>query len=49
MLEEGQRSDLITLKYHTVHFSYIPRDWYPEMNRRLPVPIPKELADRYVR
>lgn len=49
ILGEGQRSDLITLKYHTVHFSYIPQDWYPEMNRCLPVPIPKELADRYVR
>lgn len=42
-LNGQERSDLITLKYHTVHFSYIPKDWYPEMAARLPVAIPKEV------
>lgn len=48
-LDAGQRADLITLKYHTVHFSYIPRDWYPALQSRLPVPMPKELEVRYVK
>lgn len=48
-LDEGARADLITLKYHTVHFSYIPRDWYREMCARLPVPMPEGVEERYVR
>ena len=48
-LREAERSDLVTLKYHTVHFSYIPKDWYPELCRRLPLTVPKEVVERYVR
>lgn len=25
--DENEKSDLIILKYHTVHFSYIPKEW----------------------
>lgn len=46
-LNEQERSDLITLKYHTVHFSYIPKDWYPEIRRRLPALLAKELDASY--
>lgn len=48
-LDEGEAADLITLKYHTVHFTYIPKAWYREMQARLPVPIPKEIEEKYVK
>lgn len=49
VLDQAERDDLITLKYHTVHFSYIPKSWYPEMCKRLPTPIAAEFVERYVR
>lgn len=48
-LEEKEKSDLIILKYHTVHFSHIPKEWYGKMRERLPVPLPKEIKEKYVR
>ena len=48
-LREEERADLITLKYHTVHFSYIPKQWYSEMQKRLPLPVPEEIENAYVR
>lgn len=36
LLSEEEHSDLITMKYHTVHFSRIPKEWYGEICRRLP-------------
>ena len=47
-LDENEKTDLVTLKYHTVHFSYIPKEWYEEMCRRLPVPLPAEIREKYV-
>ena len=49
VLDQAERDDLITLKYHTVHFSYIRKSWYPEMCKRLPTPIAAEFVERYVR
>ena len=48
-LEEDEKTDLVVLKYHTVHFPYIPREWYQEMSRHLPVDMPDELREKYVR
>lgn len=48
-LSEAEQADLVTLKYHTVHFSFIPKDWYPELCARLPVPMPEEVLKRYVK
>lgn len=47
-LNETERADLITLKYHTVHFSHIPKEWYGKMSERLPVPMPEEIRKKYV-
>lgn len=47
-LDEAEKSDLVTLKYHTVHFSYIPKEWYEEMCKRLFVPMPTEVLKKYV-
>lgn len=48
-LDEEEKTDLVVLKYHTVHFSYIPKEWYQEMKRHLPVAMPKDLEEKYVR
>ena len=48
-LDEKERTDLVILKYHTVHFSYIPKEWYEEICSRLPLPIPAEIKEKYVR
>lgn len=48
-LDEKEKSDLIILKYHTVHFSYIPKNWYQAMSEQLPIPIPVEIKERYVK
>lgn len=48
-LDEKEKSDLITLKYHTVYFSYIPKEWYGKMSALLPLSITKELKEKYVR
>lgn len=47
-LDESEKTDLVTLKYHTVHFSYIPKEWYGEMCARLPLPLPPEIKEKYV-
>ena len=47
-LSENEKTDLVTLKYHTVHFSYIPKEWYAGICARLPVPLPAEIAEKYV-
>ena len=48
-LDENEKSDLIILKYHTVHFSYIPKEWCEKISERLPVPLAKEIKEKYVR
>ena len=48
-LSEAEKSDLIILKYHTVHFSYIPKEWYEKMCERLPVLPTDEVKEKYVR
>ena len=48
-LDEKEKSDLIILKYHTVHFSYIPESWYQKMSERLPIPITRKVKEKYVR
>lgn len=48
-LDEKERKDLVMLKYHTVHFSHIPKEWYQEMCGRLPIPFPAEVEKKYVR
>lgn len=48
-LSEKEKSDLIILKHHTVHFSYIPKSWYQKMCERLPIPITVEVKEKYVR
>ena len=47
-LDEKEKTDLVILKYHTVHFSYIPKEWYGEMCGRLSVPMPAEVKEKYV-
>lgn len=47
-LDEKERKDLVTLKYYTVHFSHIPKEWYQEMCSRLPIPFPAEVKGKYV-
>lgn len=47
-LNEKEKSDLIVLKYHTVHFSHIPQEWYGEMCKKLSVSIPPEVKEKYV-
>lgn len=47
-LDESEKTDLVTLKYHTVHFSYIPKEWCGEMCARLPLPLPPEIKEKYV-
>lgn len=47
-LNEDEKSDLVTLKYHTVHFSYIPEEWLDTMTERLPVPLTDEIKEKYV-
>ena len=49
VLDEKEKSDLIILKYHTVHFSYIPKEWCEKISERLPVPLAKEIKEKYVR
>lgn len=48
-LSEKEKSDLVTLKYHTVHFSYIPKEWYGKMGELLPIQIPEEIKEAYVK
>ena len=48
-LDEKEKTDLIILKYHTVHFSYIPESWYQKMSERLPIPITRKVKEKYVR
>lgn len=48
-LGEAERADLVTLKYHTVHFSYIPKEWYEIMSERLPVKMAEDIKEKYVR
>lgn len=48
-LDQKEKSDLVTLKYHTVHFSHIPEEWYAKMSERLPTPIAEELKEEYVK
>lgn len=48
-LTERERSDLITMKHSTVHFSYIPKNWYSKMRERLPIPMPEEIVKKYVK
>lgn len=48
-LDEKEKSDLIILKYHTVHFSHIPKEWYGNMSEWLPVPLSEEIKEKYVR
>lgn len=48
-LSEDEKSDLITLKFHTVHFSHIPEEWYKFMCERLPVTPSDEVKEKYVR
>ena len=48
-LDEKEKTDLVTLKYHTVHFSYIPKKWYGKMCNSLSVLIPAEVREKYVR
>lgn len=47
-LNEQEKTDLIILKHHTVHFSYIPKEWYPILCERLSVTIPQEVFEKYV-
>lgn len=47
-LDEQEKNDLVTLKYHTVHFSYIPKGWYEKMNEFLPMPLTEEIKEKYV-
>lgn len=47
-LDESEKTNLVTLKYHTVHFFYIPNEWYGEMCARLPLPLPPEIKGKYV-
>lgn len=49
VLKEEEKEDLVTLKRQTVLFSYIPKKWYAAMCERLPVPVAKEIAEKYVR
>ena len=48
-LDGDEKSDLIVLKYHTVHFSHIPAAWYPTMCERLPIPMPEAVKEKYVK
>ncbi len=38
----------MTLKYHTVHFSYIPKERHGEMCARLSLPLPPEIKEKCV-
>ena len=48
-LDENEKTDLVTLKYHTVHFSHIPEKWYGEICSRPSVPVPAEVRETYVK
>lgn len=48
-LTEEEKADLVTLKRHTVLFSYIPQQWYTTMCKRLTVPIAQDIADKFVK
>lgn len=48
-LDEKERTDIVILKYHTVHFSYIPKEWYEKMSELLPVAMAEEMKKEYVR
>lgn len=47
-LDEKEKSDLVTLKYHTVHFSHIPKECYEKISELLPVPMTEEMKEKYV-
>lgn len=47
-LNESEKSDLITLKHSTVHFSHIPEDWYRIISEKIKVRIPDEIKEKYV-
>lgn len=49
VLDEKEKSDLIILKYHTVHFSYIPKECCEKISELLPVPMTEEMKEKYVR
>lgn len=48
-LSDEEKCDLITMKNYTVHFSYIPRAWYERMSELLPIPMPQEIKEKYVK
>lgn len=48
-LDEKEKRDLIILKYHTVHFSYIPKDWYSKIINRINIPMHNEIKEKYVK
>lgn len=47
-LSEKEKTDMVTLKYHTVHFSRIPGEWADEIRRHLPLLVTQEM-EKYVR
>lgn len=47
-LGEAEKSDLVTLKYHTVHFACFPKAWYGKLLERLPASVAGEITERYV-
>lgn len=48
-LDEKEKSDLVTLQYDTIHLAYIPKDWYNIMCGWMPVPVAREIVEKYVR
>lgn len=47
-LSESEKSDLITLKHSTVHFSRIPEEWYRIISEKINAPVPNEIIEKYV-
>lgn len=49
VLTDEEKENMITLKHHTVHFTYIPKSWYQKMTEHLPLEIPLEIKEKYVK
>lgn len=45
---ENEKSDLITLKRQTVHFSCVPEEWFNIICEKISVPVANEIKEKYV-
>lgn len=45
ILTEDDKIDMVTIKYNTVHFSYMPKEVYDFISKKVSLDVPKEVKE----